>query len=505
MLTIDYNSLKSKYSSFLSRRDKDRILTSFWDGALPNANLIELAAGMPNENFFPLRAIDLHIVNEPFEKPGEEGKGSVAHISRYDSPKEFPIARSFQYSETRGALPLITFAKTIVNSINKPAYDNWDVILANGSSDSMFKTFETLCDESTTVMMEEFTFSPVISNIIATGAKCVPLKMQLTTNPHDQGIDVEYLSHLLDNWSSLEQYKHLNKPKILYTIATGQNPTGMTLSMEKREKIYQLAQKHDFIIVEDDPYGYLYFPPYDPSNPLKNPYVDDDSLTNKKYISDYLVKSFLTLDTDARVIRLETFSKLFAPGLRLSFIVANKFIIDRILNYTEITTRAASGASQAIVYSTIKAMAAYTGNNSDEEQGAMFQGWIKWVMKVAGQYTHRRNITFKALFETEAYKKGLFKIIEPSAGMFINLQIAWPNEQKKSLSEITEQMDQLNRTLIKNDVKVVLGYKMAVDAEFSKDSCDFLRITVAYAKNDDVLIEASHRIGRGIQEFFANI
>lgn len=477
----------------------------FWDGDLPNENLIELAGGMPNENFFPLRAIDLHLVNEPFEKPDQEGKGSVAHISRYDSPKEFPIARSFQYSETRGALPLINFTKTIINGINKPAYDNWDVILANGTSDSMFKTFETLCDESTTVMMEEFTFSPVISNIEATGAKCIPLKMQLTTNPRDQGIDVEYLSHLLDNWSSLEQYKHMNKPSVLYTIATGQNPTGMTISMEKRERIYKLAQKHDFIIVEDDPYGYLYFPPYDPSDPLKNPYVDDDSLTTKRYISEYLVKSFLTLDTDARVIRLETFSKLFAPGLRLSFIVGNKFIIDRILNYTEITTRAASGASQAIVYSTIKTMADYSGLNSDEEQGAMLQGWIKWVMKVAAQYTHRRNITFKALFETDAYKQGLFKIIEPSAGMFINLRIIWPTQQERSQSEITGLMDQLNKTLIKNDVKIVLGYKMAVDKEFSKDSCDFLRVTVAFAKNDDVLIEASHRIGRGIQDFFAQI
>lgn len=397
---------------------------------------------------------------------------------------------------------MINFCKSIVQHINKPLYDNWDVILANGSSDSMFKIFETLCDESTTVLMEEFTFSPVVSNVIATGATCVPLQMQLTTDRSQQGLDIEYMTNLLKNWSSIPQYKHLNKPRILYTISTGQNPTGMTLSMEKRRKIYQLAQEHDLIIVEDDPYGYLLFPPYDPANPLKNPYLDSDNpLTVKTYTENHLVKSFLTMDTDARVIRLETFSKLFAPGLRLGFIVANKFIINRILNYTEITTRAASGSSQAIVYATVKAMAKKQTDIKNEQE-AMFQGWIQWAMKLAGKYTHRRNITVKALYETEAYKKGLFSIIEPSAGMFINIAFNWPDETSKDLDERKDLMDQLDKTLVKNGVKVVLGYKMAVDQQFSVDSFGFLRITVAFAKDDAQLIEASRRIGKGIEEFF---
>ncbi|QLL34552.1 hypothetical protein HG536_0G04140 [Torulaspora globosa] len=491
---MDYDRLKERYSKFLSKRDERRELVSFWDGDLPSKDLICLEAGMPNEKLFPIKAIDLHLVDQPFD----DGDGDKVSITRYEQPAEMPIARAFQYSEVRGMLPMVSFCKRIVEMTNRPVYDNWDVLLSNGSSDSMFKVFETLCDESSTVLMEEFTFSPVVSNVTSTGASCVPLKMHLTTDPRDQGIDVEYMEQLLDNWHELEEYKRLNKPKLLYTIVTGQNPTGMTLSMQKRQQIYRLAQKHDLIIVEDDPYGYLTFPPYDPENPMKNVYTDTENpMSIDEYLQKRLIKSFLTLDTDARVIRLETFSKMYAPGLRLSFIVANKFIIDRLLNLSEITTRAPSGASQAIVYATVKAMAARETAYQDE-QDRMFYGWIRWAMKLAGTYTHRRNVAFKALYETDAYKSHLFSVLEPSAGMFINVKINWPHAPP---DDMRRSLDQLDTVLVKNGVKVVLGYKLAVDQSFSIDSSGFLRFTVAYASHDEQLIEGCHRIGNGIQEF----
>lgn len=495
MVSTNYDGLKQHYSKFLSEREKDRKFYSFWTQDLPDEHRIELGGGMPNEGFFPVQSVDVNLVDTPFQS----GKSTLqAHLNHYDSPAGYPLARSFQYGETSGCRPLIDFAKYMVNKINKPAYDNWDCLLAGGSSDSMFKVFETICDRNTTVLMEEFTFTPVISNISATGATCVPVKMQLSAEPDVQGIDCDYLADLLDNWSSHEEYKHLSKPTVLYTIATGQNPTGMTLSMEKRRKIYGLAQKHDLIIVEDDPYGYLHFPKYDPSDPMRNPY---DNLSTEQYISEFLVKSFLTMDTDARVIRLETFSKVFAPGLRLSFIVANRFFIERVLNLAEITTRAPSGVSQAIVYSTIKSLATREASQDNDEE-AMFQGWLHWVMKVASQYAHRRNVTFKALRETEAYKHGLFSILEPSAGMFINIKIVWPENRKPDSADIIQRMNDLDQILLSSGVKVILGYKMAVDSKFSLDNCDFLRITVAFATGDEQLIEASHRIGKSIKELF---
>ncbi|EDO17217.1 hypothetical protein Kpol_1035p30 [Vanderwaltozyma polyspora DSM 70294] len=499
-IKLDYSTLEERYSKFLSKRCKDRTFAQFWDndGDVPD-DLIELTAGMPNPKLFPINSIDLHISDKP--QLGDETLKKVS--MSLNSPAELPMARTFQYSETVGLPPLINFSRNIIKKANNPAYDNWDVILGNGSSDSMFKLFETICDENTTVMMEEFTFSPVIYNIKATGAAHIPIKMELSENPEKQGIDVDYMQTLLENWDSSE-HKHLPKPTVLYTIATGQNPTGMTLSMEKRRKIYKICQKHDIIIVEDDPYGYLYLPKYDKSKPDKNPYLDDENLTVDKYINDYLVKSFMTIDTDARVVRLETFSKVYAPGLRLSFMAANKFIIDKVLTYTEITTRAPSGTSQAILYTTIKELAKPYEDKFENVDYAQLEGWFHWIMKVAAEYTHRRNVMFKALYGTEAFKKGYLEVLEPSAGMFINVKVNLDGIKKTEGKDVITVMNELNRSFLSSGVKVILGYKMAVDKEFSKDNANFIRITVAFAENDEILDKASKRIGDGIMKYIEN-
>ena len=86
-----------------------------------------------------------------------------------------------------------------------------------------------------------------------------------------------------------------------------------------------MAVKYDFAIIEDDPYGYLTLPKYEKpniggsgNNELKNDLEIDD------YLKNHLTPSYLELDTTGRVLRVETFSKLFAPGLRLGFIVGHK-------------------------------------------------------------------------------------------------------------------------------------------------------------------------------------
>ncbi|GCF00276.1 hypothetical protein ZYGM_000488 [Zygosaccharomyces mellis] len=504
MVKYDFETLRNRYSSFLSRRDAAKQLVKFWDNP-PGPGVIELAGGMPNSGFFPVDTIDLHVVSQPFEERHSQN-GLKVHMDK-NEPKEMPLSMSLQYTNTEGMEPLLSFARKMVECINQPAYEGWDVCMTSGSSDAMYKIFEVLCDEDSTVMMEEFTFSPVISNVKLQGANVIPVKMQLSANPEEQGIDIDRLADLLDNWS-VGPYKHLNKPKALYTVSTGQNPTGMTLSLAKRNRIYEIAQKHDFIIVEDDPYGYLFFPPYDTKEPMKNAYWDDKSLTVQKYVDEYLVKSFLTIDTDARVIRLETFSKLYAPGLRLSFVVANKFLTERIFNMSEVTTRAPSGVSQALVYSVIKEMGKRHSSEPEPSVESMVTGWLEWLMKVAGHYAHRRNIAFKALYETEGYKEGLFQVMEPSAGMFIDLKPCWPQGELSRSDHydlITEKMDQLNQSLLKSGVQVVLGYRMAVDVKASKDTCDFVRITIAYANDDAQIIEACHRIGKGFQVFFSRM
>jgi 2-aminoadipate transaminase len=96
------------------------------------------------------------------------------------------------------------------------------------------------------------------------------------------------------------------KPRFLYVIPNFQNPTGRTLSAERRRALYEVARKRGLFIVEDDPYGKL------------------------RYRGDAVppIKSF---DEDGRVVYLSTFSKTVSPGFRTGWAVAPKCVRDRMV------------------------------------------------------------------------------------------------------------------------------------------------------------------------------
>lgn len=96
------------------------------------------------------------------------------------------------------------------------------------------------------------------------------------------------------------------KPKFVYLIPDFQNPSGITLSLERRMAVLALASKYDLVIVEDSPYRELRF--------------EGD-----------LLPSLYSLDGDSRVIQLKTFSKIFCPGFRIGWIAGPAEVIDKMV------------------------------------------------------------------------------------------------------------------------------------------------------------------------------
>ncbi len=119
-------------------------------------------------------------------------------------------------------------------------------------------------------------------------------------------IDEEGLcTHLLEK--KLKRFKREGKRvKLVYVVPNFQNPTGVTLSLERRHHLLQLASRFNFIIVEDNPYGEL------------------------RFQGDFL-PSIKSLDTEGRVIYLGSFSKTFIPGIRVGWIAADSFLIDKLI------------------------------------------------------------------------------------------------------------------------------------------------------------------------------
>src|SRR5439155_21509566 len=119
-----------------------------------------------------------------------------------------------------------------------------------------------------------------------------------------------------------------------------------------------LCQKYDIIIIEDDPYWFLQFPS------AASLEASSRGLTLEKEESnigpaprkssgyeflDSLVPSYLSIDTDGRVIRLDTFSKTVAPGCRLGWITAQPEFVDKLLRITETSTQQPSGFVQSMI------------------------------------------------------------------------------------------------------------------------------------------------------------
>lgn len=120
----------------------------------------------------------------------------------------------------------------------------------------------------------------------------------------------------------------------------GHNPTGGVLPMERRKELYRICQIFDVVIIEDDPYWYLQYPSAAGAEarsrglpePAPAPVANQGKSSGYEFI-DSLVPSFLSLDVDGRVVRLDTFSKTVAPGCRLGWITAQPSFIERFARY----------------------------------------------------------------------------------------------------------------------------------------------------------------------------
>ena len=203
----------------------------------------------------------------------------------------------------------------------------------------------------------------------------------------------------------------------------GQNPTSGVLSLQRRREIYALCCKYDIIIVEDDPYWYLQYPSatavnttttFDPSNTSFNPEIPmfanaEPRPTGWKSSGydflDSLVPSSVSIDTEGRVIRLDTFSKTIAPGCRLGWITAQPEFVERILRITETSTQQPSGFVQSVLAELLlgpdqdglsKAIKGGKGGLPDGK-GWKADGWIRWIEGLRGNYERRMNKMSKIL------------------------------------------------------------------------------------------------------------
>ena len=533
-----------QFQQFLSNKDSKRYLPAFWEhGPFPeslskkldlldSSKKIYLSSGVPNKELFSIKNISVnHTLDLGYENvgvPGDHVLTNTFHIgdesfSKHLSTKDkdynsnVPIESVFEYADqTYGLTSTIELFNKLVTKFNyfredmldnKQRKFNYETIITSGTSASCFYLTQLLLDKDKTILIEEFTYPVIIANITMTDGHFAPfnLNMHATEANGENPIDVEYLNNLLSNWDSF----HPNKPypTCLYTIPV-QNPTGLVQSSKHRQEVYDICKKHNVLIIEDDPYGNILLT--DEVNKVENNTTSPhNAFINQR--NDYLKKlesaaSYLSIDTEGIVFRCESVSKVFAPGLRVGVIIANKFFIDRLKNIIECTTREISGPSMTMFNSSCYGMDVLLKRQLQVDNIDHLDGWIQWLMNLSHRYKLRQDILLQSLYNTRAYKeKKLFECIEPKFGMFLciqlNLEKLKPAALESSMN-MRKCMQYMDYKLLEHNLSAIVGTKLSIDVEHSYKKSGFIRVTVAQATGKEQLELAAHELGRAIEEFF---
>lgn len=330
----------------------------------------------------------------------------------------------------------------------------------------------------------------------------------------------------------------------------GQNPTSGLLSLKRRKEIYALCQKYDVLIIEDDPYWYLQYPSANamsikargkpvsinhPVNPHSHNYNADKAKPTSGYpFLDSLVPSYLHVDTDARVIRLDTFSKTVAPGCRLGWITAQPRFIEKMLRITETSTQQPSGFVQSLIAELI--MGPQTPSDggrggSKDGSGWNMDGWVRWLEGLRGNY-ERRMQKMSSILEHGKYtintstrrwsdqnssfesddedfqlvsKIQMYDFVYPMAGMFLWMRIHFESHPLYTQVDHARLAKALWVYLTTEPYRVLVapGTIFSPTEELAeKQGWQYFRLCFA-AVDDDVLEKHSEAIVEGFKTFWA--
>ena len=231
--------------------------------------VISFAAGNPAPEAFPVE--------------------DVKRISK-DILEKNPIL-ALQYSVTEGYTPLRDVLKERMKEQGNFNPDSDELIITSGAQQSNELAAKVLCNEGDTIICEAPSFIGSLNAFKSYNVNLVGVELD------DDGINIEKLE---------ETIKSNKNTRLIYLIPNFQNPTGLTMSFEKRKRVYELAEKYDVFVLEDNPYGDIRFAGED-------------------------IQSIKSMDKSGRVIYSGTFSKVLAPGIRVGYCSAPKEIISKII------------------------------------------------------------------------------------------------------------------------------------------------------------------------------
>lgn len=245
------------------------------------------------------------------------------------------------------------------------------------------------------------------------------------------GLKMDYDGILPEDLEDLIKTMNLKgaRPKFIYLIPDFQNPSGITLSLERRRQVLKIASIYDLVVIEDSPYREL------------------------KYEGE-LLPSLFSLDTEERVLYIKTLSKIFSPGFRLGWMIGPKEIIDKLV----IAKQSADLCSSAFV-STVAGYIIKDGHLESQ------------IEKSKVLYRRKAEVMFAALDRFMPKLEGL-SWSKPTGGMFMWIRLPEYMDAEKIFLEA-----------VKRNVSFVIGSAFHHDGS-GKNT---MRLNYSYPSDDQVV------------------
>jgi 2-aminoadipate transaminase len=367
--------------------------------------VISLAGGLPDTSTFPPQAF-------------------AAQMTRIAQES---AAEALQYGPTEGFRETVDCIVEVMGAEGMLP-DPEDVIVTTGGQQAIDLLCKALVDPGDAVICEAPTYPGAIPVFCSYQAETIQIECD------EEGMRIDELEATLQRLDGEGR-----RPKFVYSVPTFQNPAGVTMSLERRRRLVELARARELLVVEDNPYGLLRF-------------------------GGEALPPLYQLDGGDFVIYIGTFSKILSPGIRLGWAVTPPPVMEKVVLGKQAADLCTSTLTQYFVRE-------YFGDGR----------WREYIESLIGIYRSRRDAMVDALrrhFPPQA------TWTEPDGGLFI-----WA-----TLPEYIDTSDLLAKAL-REDVAFVPGQAAYVDGR-GRNS---MRLNFS-AGDEEEIREGIRRIGKVIAE-----
>jgi len=327
--------------------------------------VISFAGGMPAPEVFPVEEV----------------------LAATERVLHSPVGpKALQYGATEGYMPLRQMIARHTSRLNMEiSVDN--ILITTGSQQALDLLGKIFINRGDRILVESPTYLGALQAWNAYGAEYISV-------PSDEhGMITEELEKALRFG-----------PKFIYVLPNFQNPTGVTLSLERRRQLVELADRYGVPIVEDDPYGQLRFE----GEHLPSVNVMDSEMRGLNH-GTYT----------GNVIYLSTFSKILAPGFRLAWVIAPPVVITKLVQAKQGTDLHTPTFNQVIAY--------------EVGHGGFLDKHVETIRRV---YCERRDVMLDAL---EEHMPAGVTWTHPQGGLFLWMTMPEGTDAVQIFKEAVEE------------------------------------------------------------------